>query len=201
MPMFPLGSPLLPRMLLPLRIFEPRYRELADAVLTTDRRFGVVMIERGSEVGGGDVRVDVGCVAEVIGAEQLADGGWMLACVGTDRVRITEWLDDDPYPRALVELWPDEPDVDEEEVAIEVAYAKFHEMTSLLVEIGALDDPAIELDDDPGIAAYQMALGSPLGPFDRHRLLTRPSASTRVALLGELLDDAMLLIQAQRDGP
>ncbi len=201
MPMFPLGSPLLPGMLLPLRIFEPRYRALADEVLGGDRQFGVVMIERGSEVGGGDVRTDVGCIASVVGAEPTADGGWLLACVGTDRVRVREWLADDPYPRAVVEPWPDEIDVSDEEIGIEVAFAKFHELTSVLVEMGALDDPAIELDDEAGIAAYQMALSSPMGALDRYRLLAAPSASTRVALLIELLDDAMLLLQAERDGP
>src|SRR6476619_4622640 len=87
LPMFPLGSPLLPRMLLPLRVFEPRYRAMCDRVLGGDGRFGVVLIERGSEVGGGEARLDVGCVAEVVRAEPQPDGGWLLACVGAERIR------------------------------------------------------------------------------------------------------------------
>ena len=54
MPMFPLGTVLFPHALLPLRVFEPRYREMTARVLREDGEFGVVLIERGSEVGGGD---------------------------------------------------------------------------------------------------------------------------------------------------
>ena len=60
MPMFPLGTVLLPSVLLPLHIFEERYRTLIRDVLDADREFGVVLIERGSEVGGGDTRSSVG---------------------------------------------------------------------------------------------------------------------------------------------
>jgi Lon protease-like protein len=206
MPMFPLGSPLLPGMLLPLRVFEPRYRAMCEQVLGGDGRFGVVLIERGSEVGGGDVRVDVGCVAEVVRAEPLADGGWMLACVGVERIRVHRWLPDDPFPRAEVAPWPDDPDAPDTPGAtaagpgIEVAFASFHDVTTLLVELGVLEDPSIELDDDPAVATYQMALASPLGPLDRHRLLATPSASGRVALLVELLDDAVVLLRARLEG-
>ena len=63
MPMFPLGTVLFPHALLPLHVFEPRYRVMTERVLKATREFGVVLIERGSEVGGGDTRFDVGTVA------------------------------------------------------------------------------------------------------------------------------------------
>ena len=65
-------------------------------------------IERGSEVGGGDLRTTVGTVARIIEAVELDDGRWALGTVGVRRVRVARWLDDDPYPRAEVEDWPDE---------------------------------------------------------------------------------------------
>ena len=62
MPMFPLGSVLLPGVVLPLHVFEPRYQQLVrDCLETDEHEFGVVLIDRGSEVGGGDSRTDVGC--------------------------------------------------------------------------------------------------------------------------------------------
>ena len=73
--MFPLGSVVVPHMLLPLHVFEPRYRILFEelvgelprpddqASLGSEPRFGVTMIERGSEVGGGEVRAAVGTLA------------------------------------------------------------------------------------------------------------------------------------------
>ena len=64
MPMFPLGTVLFPHAVLPLHVFEERYRALTETCLRGDGRFGVVLIERGSEVGGGDVRFGVGTVAQ-----------------------------------------------------------------------------------------------------------------------------------------
>src|SRR4051812_26706984 len=56
LPMFPLGTVLFPHAVLPLHVFEPRYRALVETCLHSDGRFGVVLIERGYEVGGGDAR-------------------------------------------------------------------------------------------------------------------------------------------------
>jgi Lon protease-like protein len=100
--MFPLGTVLLPFAHLPLHIFEPRYRALVKDVLAGDGEFGVVLIERGQEVGGGDVRFGVGTVAKVLQTAELPDGRWLLDAVGTERFRVTEWLPDDPYPLAMV---------------------------------------------------------------------------------------------------
>src|SRR3954470_22385328 len=98
MPMFPLGTVLFPHALLPLRVFEPRYRLMTERVLRGDREFGVVLIERGSEVGGGDVRFGVGTVARIVRSQPLPDGGYALATVGIRRLRVVSWLADDPYP-------------------------------------------------------------------------------------------------------
>ena len=75
--------------------------------LAGSREFGVVLIERGSEVGGGDVRSDVGTVATIVEADELPDGRWALLAVGTRRIRVEAWLEDDPYPLAEVDDWPD----------------------------------------------------------------------------------------------
>src|SRR5215210_7826858 len=105
--MFPLGTVLFPGAYLSLHVFEPRYRALVQACLDGTPEFGVVLIERGSEVGGGDSRFDVGCVARIIEAGESPDGRWALGTVGTRRVRVREWLPEAPFPRADLEDWPD----------------------------------------------------------------------------------------------
>ena len=105
--MFPLGTVLFPYAVLPLHVFEPRYRALTEHCLAGDGCFGVVLIERGSEVGGGDTRFAVGTVARIARAGQLPDGRYVLATVGTQRFRVREWLPDDPYPLAEVDLLDD----------------------------------------------------------------------------------------------
>ncbi len=96
MPMFPLGTVLFPHAALPLHLFEDRYRELAETCLRGDGRFGVVLIERGFEVGGGDQRFAVGTVARIVEAARTPDGRYLLATVGTERFRVKNALDDDP---------------------------------------------------------------------------------------------------------
>jgi len=80
--MFPLGMVLFPGQILPLHVFEPRYRAMVQDCLAGDQHFGVVLIERGSEVGGQDVRTDVGTRARILESEELPDGRWVLATVG-----------------------------------------------------------------------------------------------------------------------
>lgn len=200
LPMFPLGSPLLPSMLLPLRIFEPRYRTLVHDVLEGDGTFGVVMIERGSEVGGGDVRAEVGCLARVVRADPAGDGQWMLICVGAERFRILEWEAEEPYPRATVAGWDDEPP--EAEPSLEDVLARFHAVMARLRELGPgtaqQPEEGLVLAEDATTAVYQMAVVSPLGSLDRYRLLSAPGLADRVHLLAELLADAELLLAAQQ---
>ena len=107
MPMFPLDSVLLPGMPMPLRIFEERYLKLlGDLVTQENPEFGVVLIERGSQVGGGDKRMNIGTIASVtdIGTSEQFYG---LESVGTQRFRVNAWLPDDPYPIADIDFLPD----------------------------------------------------------------------------------------------
>ncbi|HVX22262.1 MAG TPA: LON peptidase substrate-binding domain-containing protein [Acidimicrobiales bacterium] len=108
LPMFPLSTVLFPGGLLSLHVFEPRYRRLVADCLAGSGEFGVVLISRGSEVGGGDQRVSVGSVARVRHARPLGDGRWLLAAEGCRRIRVARWLPDDPYPVAEVDDLPDD---------------------------------------------------------------------------------------------
>ena len=114
--MFPLGTVLFPSAVLPLHVFEPRYQALVRHCLATEPEFGVVLIERGNEVGGGDVRSAVGTVARIVQLAELDGGRFALVAVGVRRMRVQAWLPDDPYPRADVDDWDDPaaPDGDDE---------------------------------------------------------------------------------------
>ena len=187
-PMFPLGTVLLPTAVLPLHVFEPRYRALARRCVDGDEPFGVTLIERGNEVGGGDVRTDVGCLARIVQHQELPDGRWGLACLGTDRIRVTEWLPDDPYPRAVVTKWPDpEPEADLGPTVIAMELL-LREILTMGAAAGWTVPPAdIELSDDPVVFGYQVTALSPMGPFDRYRSLAASSPAARLTLLEEEL--------------
>jgi uncharacterized protein len=196
--MFPLGTVLLPGAYLSLHVFEPRFRALVQACLDGTPEFGVALIERGSEVGGGDSRFDVGCVARIVEAVSLPDGRWALGTVGARRIRVTEWLEDDPYPRADVAPWPDPPAGPAAAEAREPLLAATRRLLALSAELGEAVAPAtVDVDDDPVLAVYQLAAVAPLGPLDRLTLLRAEGPDERAELLGRLLDDAIELAEAR----
>ena len=199
--MFALGSVLLPGMVLPLHVFEERYRALVRDCLAGDREFGVALIERGSEVGGGDIRAMAGCIAEIVQADELPDGRWAMVAVGTRRIKVAGWLPDDPYPVAEVEDWLEGPPADFG--LARAAYAdrvdQLRRVLVLAVQLGADVSPDVELSDDPTEGSYQIATLAPFGALDRQRLLTARTVDDRLTMLEELLDDQELMIRARLD--
>ena len=209
-PMFPLQSVLLPGMPLPLHVFEPRYVAMLDTVVSTDHQMGVVLIERGREVGGGDVRCDVGTMARVVEARELADGRLLVMALGTRRIRVRRWLPDDPYPCAETEDWPDEP-TDESPRAIELLQPLsdlVSEARSLAGRLGFGSGPepataepaAVDLGHDLAAASYRAAALTPLGPLDRYKVLCTPSVNRRLAVAHRVVADAVELLRARSHG-
>lgn len=198
LPMFPLGNVLLPSALLSLHVFEDRYQALARHCMAGDRRLGVVLIERGSEVGGGDVRFDVGTRALIADAVELDDGRWILILVGEDRVRVRRWLPDDPYPRAEVVGCDDEPAGPEAigrrgelERVLRLVLAQKAELGE-----GAGAGPA-EISADPATATWQAVALAPLGPLDAQRVLGTDGVAARLEMVVALLEDEAAVL-AQR---
>jgi Lon protease-like protein len=194
-PMFPLGTVLVPHAHLPLHIFEPRYRALTRDCLAGDREFGVVLIERGSEVGGGDARFTVGTVARIVQAVELPDGRWLLDTVGTDRVRVLRWLDDDPYPQAEVEPVGEKPAGPAAAERRDTVERLLRQVLALQVELGfPAPSATVALDDEPGRAAWEATILSPIGAMDTQRLLEEESLEHRLQTLQEMLEDARDLL-------
>lgn len=213
--MFPLGTVLFPHMALPLHVFEPRYRALLDDVLEAGGEFGVVLISRGHEVGGGDVRTDVGTVARILRAEELDEDRWFVIAVGTRRFRVEGWLPDAPYPRAEVVELDDDPfgdghdaaasdeeadgtgrgadhDGTDDEVAatLTALTPALRRVLALQAELGQDNVPAtFELAEDPEVAIWQTAILSPLTAFDAQRVLTADDRLERLRLIAGFLDD------------
>lgn len=200
-PMFPLGTVLVPGGLMPLHVFEPRYRELVRTCLDDDREFGVVLIARGSEVGGGEVRTDVGCLARIQTARETPDGRYGILCAGTTRIRVVEWLPDDPYPQARTEPWPDEPDdVSDDDLAAraEALAVLLRRTLALGSEAGLRVPPAtIELSSDPATLSFQAAALAPLGALDMYEALAEPSTSARLDAVTRAVASARELIEMQ----
>ena len=203
LPMFPLGTPLVPGALLPLQIFEPRYQlMMSDVLAASEPEFGVVLIERGHEVGGGDIRSLVGTVARIVDSQMLADGRRMVIALGTRRMRVDEWLADDEYPVALVSDWPDDAHED-------VEAAEFVRLFDYLIEVSRLVErlggpiprfDSVELSVDPTFASFQLVALAPIGPADRQRMLNCDGPVRRIELLEESLGDVEAACQFRLQG-
>ena len=184
--MFPLGAVLFPNMPLHLRVFEERYLIMLSEMIKAERgEFGVVLIERGHEVGGGEHRFDIGTTAEItdLGSQEQIVG---LRAQGHRRIRVTAWLDDAPHPRAEVEELPDfewQPvmadRLQEAERVVRQALAAASEF------VESSWSPDVELADEPVPRLWQLSGIAPLGPMDQLTLL---GSSSLAELIEQLID-------------
>lgn len=199
-PMFPLGSVLLPAMPLQLRIFEPRYLKLlGDLVASEKPEFGVVLIERGQEVSGGEKRMEIGTLASVseIGTTEDFLG---LQSVGSKRFRVNAWLPDDPYPIADIDFLPDLIWDDSLMPARVHLETKVRQLLAFASEFGDLQygsDTA--LSDDPMDACWQLAGVLPVGPLDQVDLISSASADELIQRTYEMVKTADETLKAMMD--
>jgi len=192
MPMFPLSSVLFPYMPLRLRVFEERYLiMLADLLKNEVAQFGVVLIERGWEVGGGEQRFDLGTIAEItqLGAQESVVG---LVAQGGRRFDVTQWLKDAPHPRAEISEIAD--------LEWDIGLWQLREETEQLVRrtlavasefAGNVWPADIELSPDPAAAAWQLAAIAPLNALDQVRLLRAGSFEELLGRVSELTQEVV----------
>jgi hypothetical protein len=195
LPMFPLSAVLFPHDSMPLHVFEPRYRALLRDCLGGDRRFGIVLISRGSEVGGGDQRTGIGTRGVITGAMELADGRWILEVRGEVRIEVEEWLPDAPYPVALVTELGVVPAPGSPVPALEEAVQRVRRARAVLAEHGGGRPLPPELSFDEGdaeVASWQLCAAAPVSAYDAQRLLATGDATERVRLLVELMEELEL---------
>ncbi|MGY1747912.1 LON peptidase substrate-binding domain-containing protein [Modestobacter sp. SYSU DS0511] len=181
-PLFPLGTPLFPGVVLPLQIFEPRYRrlvaELGALPEGPERRFGVVAIRQGWEVeqvAPAEALFDVGCTAVLRLISPRPDGGYRVVAVGGERFRLLDVLLPDPdsgeppYLRAEVE-WLVEEEAAEEAAGDSEAAGEGHPaaLTAAGPVDGPADDRADELVTDVARASLELLAGNVRELFARY---------------------------------
>lgn len=202
--MFPLQSALLPGETLPLRIFEPRYTRLVrDCLAAPEPAFGVVLISRGLEVGGGDIRSDVGTLARITECADLGAGQYQVLASLGDRIRVTRWLPDDPYPVAEVEDWPDQPGPAVPPERIGEVVDRILRLFRLVADShgGRLRPDALAVDaqtaDDPSRHIYALAARVPMGQADRYAVLAAPTLSERIDALIDAIETVTAMVEFQ----
>ena len=192
LPLFPLGTVLYPGLLLPLHVFEERYRQLVRDLLAgpEPRTFGVIAIREGRETGPNGILTlhEVGCTATVRQVTELDDGRYDLVTVGTQRFLLTGTDDTMPYLQGQVELLAEETG-DESGAALAARSVQdaFRTYLGALAERGVTQVSVPELPDDPILLSYLVAASMVIDLRDKQALLAEPDA------LHRLVTERMLL--------
>ena len=194
-PLFPLGTVLLPGVPLPLQVFEPRYRALMRDLTSQPQpwSFGVIAIREGHEVGADAVRslYDVGCVAVIRQLEELPDGRYALITVGSRRFRIRSFDESRSYLQAEVDLLdePSSSDVPDELGA--TVRERFLDYCGALGATAA----AVTLPDDISQLSYLVAAALAVPLAERQALLESADTTERLRTEGELLSRELALMR------
>jgi Lon protease-like protein len=172
-PLFPLGIVALPHELVPLHIFEERYKTMIGECLERGSEFGIVWAED-------DGLRPVGCAVEIAEVlEQMEDGRMNILTRGTRPFRIVDRQDDFPYPAGTVEFLLDK-DEDADQGTADAA----HEAYNVLVEHAT--DRTLEPEELDAMSAYQMAATVDFGLEAKQGLLDLRSENARLRLVARL---------------
>ena len=208
LPLFPLGAVLYPGMLLPLHIFEERYRQLVRDLLDgpEPRWFGVIAIRKGRETGIDGVHslYEIGCTATLRRVDRHEDGRFDIVTVGSRRFRLLGLDETRPYLQGEVELLAEEPaDPAVAGPAVRVIQAAFREYLDALTEWGGATVRLEELPDEPELLSFLVAAAMVIDLPERQALLAESDTLRRMAMQRALLsrETAMLRTTTSRPAP
>ena len=189
LPLFPLPNVVLfPGMLLPLHIFEPRYRAMTADALEADRRLGMVLLQPGwqTDYDGRPPIFPIGCSGVIVHATQLEDGRFNIVLRGLDRVRILTEDHAQLYRRATIELVPDPP-LDESDRSALVGLR-----SRLATLLGESHKDALPSMPDADFV-HTLAQSLDFEPLEKQALLEQPNLHLRAAALVDLLEMKRLM--------
>ena len=177
LPLFPLNTVLFPGMVLPLHIFEERYKLMINRCLEEERPFGVVLIREGQEVGPGAVPYSIGTTAMIAQVNSLEEGRWNIITIGGERFRLQTLRHDLPYLLGSAEPWPlTGAESDRAQRQVEPVQALFRQYLSLLAQAqGHRID--VEVPGEPRLLALVVAIAMQLPMPQKQQLLTRPTVA------------------------
>ena len=181
LPLFPLGLVLLPGELVPLHIFEERYKLMIGQCLKQEREFGIIWLSD-------DGLKEVGCSARITRVlERFDDGRLNILVEGTEPFRLTRRIEDLPYPAGDVEPLADDGETDED--ALERARSRYADLVEEVTETRPEPEALAQL------GAYGMAATLEVAPAAKQTLLELRSESVRLEQLEALFAEALQRIK------
>lgn len=201
LPLFPLGSVLYPGLVLPLHIFEERYRQLVADLLDRPepQEFGVIAIRHGRETGidGVSALYDTGCTAVLRQVEAYEDGRFDLMTVGARRFTLVGLGDQAPYFSGEVEFLPDDlGEAAEAAVVVPAVQQSFRSYLDMLAERGGAQITIKDLPDEPLLLSYLVAAAIVVDLPVKQQLLEEPDAHRRLVAERRVLAREMQMLRS-----
>lgn len=203
-PLFPLELVLFPQMVLPLRIFETRYRLMINECLKNNTPFGVLLLQVGDSVQEGRLQAkapkpfNVGTLARITEVSQLEDGSLFITTVGTERFRLLEYRNNKPYMTGDIEIWPDQPEELEPDVLQEtVARVKpvFEKYLIILMELAGKRIQVLEVPTEAEALSFLIPNWLYISTPDKQNLLEAPGLRARLEKELQLLETETTFFQ------
>ena len=206
LPLFPLGTVLYPGLLLPLHIFEERYRQLVRDLLAGSEpgQFGVIAIRKGRETGvdGVSALYEIGCIAALRQVREHSDGRFDLVTAGTQRFRLVSLEHGRPYLRGVADLLAEDcGDEAAAGAAVRAVQRAFRDYLVTLAARGSGEVTIPELPDEPIALSYLVAASMVVDLPDRQALLAEPDALRRLQAERELLAREIAMLRTFTSAP
>ncbi len=203
LPLFPLSEVLFPGMMLPLHIFEPRYRLMMRRCISEKIPFGVVLISRGQEVGPGAEFFNVGTTARITRVQRAEDGRLYIASIGEQRFRILSTSDEQPYLQGQVEVIPEQPgEGDMLDGLTERALRLLASYLQIITGSGELGESLREKDLSPQKLSYTIGTLLQVDRADKQAILEVPTTTARLEYENNIMEAELkqlrLLAHSQR---
>lgn len=187
-PLFPLPLVLFPHMLLPLHIFEERYKDMINHCVSRSLPFGIVLTSDGETVTGEAATHAIGCTARIARVERLPDGCMNIEVVGEKRFRLLDTHESEPYRVGLVETMQDAPTDTEAVVTLaeEVQKLLRDYLTRTLALMGRRE-VEFDLPDEPEVLSFTAACVLPVENDDKQSLLEDTDTAARLSAERDVL--------------
>jgi Lon protease-like protein len=187
LPIFPLSLVLVPRMVIPLRIFEDRYKQMIRDCAEEKSEFGISLIRSGEEVGGSAQPYEIGTIASIRDQRPLPNDEILLIAVGTRRYRILRITQDQPYLRAATAPVRDASDrqLSSSDPQCKRLSERAAELFALLAGADEKPDP---LPEDPEMLGWALVARLPVENERRQNLLEMTSVEERLQHLDRLVE-------------
>jgi Lon protease-like protein len=195
LPLFPLNTVLFPGMVLPLHIFEDRYKLMINRCLEEELPFGVLLIREGNEVGEHAVPHEVGTTTLIAGVTRLEGGQLNIVTIGHERFRLQSIRYDQPYLVGDAEPWPLRGDTGRKaKEQVGPIRALFRQYLSLLVQAQGDRIEIEEIPDQPRQLALLIAISLQLPMVQKQQLLVQPTVARLLLAERAVMNREQLLL-------